>query len=195
MRRNAGIAIALGCIFFILMRLLSPAFRTGFDGVTLGLTAIAAVGLLLPGWPARRQDDQEAPVETGAARDSLAADVTRLRERVTSLGWSVPEGGVYDALIRLSQQNPNAAICGAYATITLLVGQASTASPGDSLHDTLRAMISQKRIQPLYAQTLEDVVSQLDAYCTPNIPAAPDTDEAMLACALGTLAFLERTAA
>ncbi|MDR1570017.1 MAG: hypothetical protein LBS72_05965 [Oscillospiraceae bacterium] len=194
--RRAGVTVVVGSLFFIIMRLLSPEFRAGFDGVAVGLTAIAAFGLLFPEWlSAMREKAANARVvefKSSVKNERFNVAAQSIAERTRALGWSVPEGGVYEALTRLSHGNPRAAISGAYATIALLIGQVSSESKQDDVRASLNALIMRKRIQSAEAHLLEDVIEQIDVYCAPETAAQPETDAAMLRAALGTLAFLER---
>ncbi|GHU73950.1 hypothetical protein AGMMS49992_14070 [Clostridia bacterium] len=190
-RQYTGGTVALACLFIILMRWLSPAINAGFDWIALGLAAIAAVGVLLPVFmpdKSARPANSTDLAEPNTPARSEAAHI--LRKRANQLGWQTPEGGVYDALIKLSRRNAYAAISGAYATMMLLLNQSdSTAEPTAAIQSLVRT----KRMREPEAELLNGLIGQLDEQC--SFGAAPidePSQTALLDAALSAVAFLER---
>ncbi|MDR0397477.1 MAG: hypothetical protein LBH66_09285 [Oscillospiraceae bacterium] len=193
-KQYAGGVAALGCLFLLVMRTLSPWFWERFDWIALGLTALAAAGVLLPVMTAGRPPRQAPtePVESARSDAALA-----LKDRAARLGWSTPEGGVYDALIKLSRRNPQAALSGAYATLTLLLNSSeqSRADADADPSDAIRALVRRKRLLEPEASMLQSVADTLDEYCGCGVILLDQSSrDALLDASLSSIAFLERLA-
>ncbi|GHU66693.1 hypothetical protein FACS1894184_05250 [Clostridia bacterium] len=208
-KQYAGGVVALGSLFILLMRLLSPAFRAGFDWVALGLTAVAAAGVLLPVFLPGRRGGRSAGSfslshESGVGETAgVSYPISlALKDRAASLGWSVPEGGVYDALIKLSRRNAHAALSGAYATLTLLLnsdtGSGRSAHSGDDDHAdelgaAIQSLVRLKRAREPEATLLASLADVLDERCRADaMPIDQPSQDALLDTSLRAIAFLER---
>ncbi|MDR1263721.1 MAG: hypothetical protein LBK46_09580 [Oscillospiraceae bacterium] len=200
-RQAAGGVVALAALFLMLMRFLSPGFRAGFDWIALGLTALAAAGVMMPvlltGSGRRAEDRLAAPSEGEAAGggSSYSAALT-LRDRAARLGWITPEGGVYDALIKLSHRNAHAALSGAYATLTLLLNPGgSDGLDGGEFSAAIQSLVQRKRMREPEAELLISLLDALDERCTIGAARIDEQSQnALLDTTLSAIAFLERVA-
>ncbi|MDR1598384.1 MAG: hypothetical protein LBS11_00665 [Oscillospiraceae bacterium] len=191
-RQYAGGAVALGSLFLLLMRLLSPWFAARFDWIALVLTAIAAAGALLPVFI---QPKPSRPTVNADANPALDESAQALRNGAAQLGWSTPEGGVYDALIKLSRRNAAAALAGAYATLTLLLssGEQSKAEGDYEPAAAIRSLVRRKRMREPEAELLSSLIDTLDDRCGQGAPPIDQPSrDALLDAALSSIAFLER---
>lgn len=174
-RERAGLAVALGCLVLIVFRVLSPAFHAGYDWIALVLTALAAAGILLP--VLLPGTEGVSATAAGAAPVSFAWEELQLR--IDALGWHRPQGGLYDGLIQLSASNAYAAVCGAYATLSLILGQAGGA---DAPHEALKALLRKKALSGTEAEALRGLLDMLEAF---SQIGAQQADEACARALLG----------
>lgn len=174
-RERAGLAVALGCLLLIVFRVLSPDFYDGYDWIALTLTVLAAIGLILPTLLPETECASAAPADPEPV--SLAWE--GLQIRIDALGWHKPEGGLYDGLIRLSASNAYAAVCGAYATLILVLEQAGGASaPGDAVD----ALAHKQALSATEADALRSLLDMLETF---SQIGAHQADEACARALLG----------
>lgn len=157
MRERAGLAVAFGCLVLVVFRALSPDFYASYDWMSLLLTFLAALGILLPAWlPEKRSAAEQTPAP---ARPDFAWEGLRLR--ADALSWTLPSGGLYDGLTALAADNPYAAVCGGYATLSLLLtqaGESQTAAGAITVLEAKDALSAEE------AAVLTALLTLLDAY-------------------------------
>ncbi|MDR2657491.1 MAG: hypothetical protein LBB86_06670 [Oscillospiraceae bacterium] len=200
-RQAAGGVVALTALFLMLMRFLSPGFRAGFDWIALGLVVLAAAGVMLPALlpdvGRRAADRPAAPSESeDAGQVSSYSAALTLRDRAARLGWITPEGGVYDALIKLSRRNAHAALSGAYATLTLLLNPGESDDiDGGEFNAAIQSLVQRKRMREPEAALLISLLDALDERCTVGAARVDEQSQnALLDTTLSAIAFLERVA-
>jgi len=114
MKERESAAFLAGGLCFLVAALRMIAPRIPFDWMTLALVLASAAALLLPALLTRPRaaDAADSPI-----------DLTPLNRKMAQTGWKAGDGGLFDALLALSAQNPFSALCAARGMIAMLAAK------------------------------------------------------------------------
>ncbi len=122
-RQSAALAAAGICLSVALLRMLAPDLP--FDWMTMLLVLTAAIAMLVSGMGIRPHGPgprRHGPPPQDGAPVSLS-QMEPLRAKMDRAGWSLREGGIYDALTALSGERPFAAMSAARGMLLMVMRQ------------------------------------------------------------------------